>query len=134
MSAASIPTRPFSRPAFPHLQHSTSSSQSSTTYQSYSGTSSLATPMSASSAPLPSPSASQPPRQGFFGSLNQQPTQQVQPPSQTQSSSNYQPARGGAGQTAAETNSFLSQTGLLAEAAKRAQMAVVMRDIEGMEL
>ncbi|KAF2654615.1 hypothetical protein K491DRAFT_553082, partial [Lophiostoma macrostomum CBS 122681] len=46
----------------------------------------------------------------------------------------YQPNRQGAGQTAAETTNFLNQTALLAEAAKRAQMAVLMRDVEGMEL
>jgi hypothetical protein len=46
----------------------------------------------------------------------------------------YQPNRQGAGQTAAETTSYLNQMALLNEAAKRAQMAVVLRDIEGMEL
>lgn len=46
----------------------------------------------------------------------------------------YQPNRAGAGQTAAETTNFLAQTSLLAEAAKRAQMACVMRDLDGMEL
>jgi hypothetical protein len=47
----------------------------------------------------------------------------------------HQPHRDpGAGRTAAETNSFLMAEALLAEAARRAQVAVVMRDIEGMEL
>jgi hypothetical protein len=46
----------------------------------------------------------------------------------------YQPNRSGAGQTAAETTNYLNQAALLAEAAKRAQMACVMRDLDGMEL
>ncbi|KAF1836286.1 hypothetical protein BDW02DRAFT_456000, partial [Decorospora gaudefroyi] len=46
----------------------------------------------------------------------------------------YQPNRTGAGQTAAETTNYLNQAALLAEAAKRAQVACVMRDLDGMEL
>ena len=46
----------------------------------------------------------------------------------------YQPNRVGAGQTAGETTNYLNQAALLAEAAKRAQMACVMRDIGEMEL
>lgn len=46
----------------------------------------------------------------------------------------YRPNREGAGQTAAETTNYLSQMALLNEAAKRAQMACVMRDIGEMEL
>ncbi|KAF2470095.1 uncharacterized protein BDR25DRAFT_194892, partial [Lindgomyces ingoldianus] len=46
----------------------------------------------------------------------------------------YQPNRDGAGRTAAETNTYLNEYGLLAEAAKRAQMAVLMRDVDAMEL
>ncbi|KAH8724095.1 hypothetical protein GQ44DRAFT_683910 [Phaeosphaeriaceae sp. PMI808] len=63
-------------------------------------------------------------------------TQQHQQPQgpQRHPSFEYRPNREGAGQTAAETTNYLSQMALLNEAAKRAQMAVVMRDIEGMEL
>ncbi|KAF2181983.1 hypothetical protein K469DRAFT_468810, partial [Zopfia rhizophila CBS 207.26] len=46
----------------------------------------------------------------------------------------YRPNREGAGQTAAETSTYLNEYALVAEAAKRAQMAVLMRDVEGMEL
>jgi hypothetical protein len=67
----------------------------------------------------------------FFGTLNQQQPRQ-QP--QRHPSFEYRPNREGAGQTASETTAYLNQAALLAEAAKRAQMAVVMRDIEGMEL
>jgi hypothetical protein len=69
--------------------------------------------------------------------LNQQQRpQQLPQQGQTgqQQAYDYRPNREGAGRTAAETNNFLSTSALLAEAAKRAQMAVVMRDIEGMEL
>lgn len=131
MSAPSNPT-PFARPTFPHLQASSSSQSSSY----FSSTSSIASSSPASSAPLPSPSSTQPQHQGFFGSLNHQ-SQQSQPqrqPVQRHSSFEYQPNRDGAGATASETTNYLNQAALLAEAAKRAQMAVVMRDIEGMEL
>lgn len=60
--------------------------------------------------------------------------QQQAQPSQHAPVFDYQPNRQGAGTTAAETANYLSQTALLAEAAKRAQMAVVMRDLDSMEL
>jgi hypothetical protein len=46
----------------------------------------------------------------------------------------YRPDRSGAGRTAAETGQFLREYSLLAEAAKRAQMAVLARDLESMEM
>ncbi|KAJ4376280.1 hypothetical protein N0V83_001563 [Neocucurbitaria cava] len=88
---------------------------------------------------MPSPSSiPQQQQQQFYGSLNQQtqqPLQQqrMQAP-QRHPSFEYQPNRAGAGQTAAETTNYLNQAALLAEAAKRAQMACVMRDIGDMEL
>jgi hypothetical protein len=64
--------------------------------------------------------------------------QQQQQPQQSQpmqvSSYDYVPDRTGAGATAQETSSFISNYALVAEAAKRAQMAVLMRDMEGVEL
>lgn len=76
-------------------------------------------------------SQSQPQQQPQQQSQLQQ--QQPQGP-QRHPSFEYRPNREGAGQTAAETASYLSQMALLNEAAKRAQMAVVMRDLDGMEL
>jgi hypothetical protein len=136
MSTAPKPSRTFARPAFPPLQSTSSTSASSSVYTSYSSSSSLSTPSTASSAPLPSPSSSQQ-HQGFFGSLNQQQTAQRQQSTQETahpSAYQYQPNRDGAGRTAAETTNYLDQYALVAEAAKRAQMAVLMRDVEGMEL
>jgi hypothetical protein len=46
----------------------------------------------------------------------------------------YEPERGSAGTTAQETRSYIDNFALVAEAAKRAQMAVLMRDMEGVEL
>ncbi|KAF1918514.1 hypothetical protein BDU57DRAFT_444719 [Ampelomyces quisqualis] len=69
----------------------------------------------------------------FYGAMTQQTQQQPQGP-QRHPSFEYRPNREGAGQTAAETTNYLSQMALLNEAAKRAQIAVVMRDMEGMEL
>jgi hypothetical protein len=66
--------------------------------------------------------------------MSQQAQQQQPTGPQRHPSFEYRPNREGAGQTAAETTNFLGQMALLNEAAKRAQMAVVMRDIEGMEL
>jgi hypothetical protein len=113
------------RPAFAPLQSTNTSHTSS--YSSISSQSSM------SSAPVNSPTSAQP--QHFYGSMNQQ-TQRPQQPQgpQRHPSFEYRPNREGAGQTAAETTNYLSQMALLNEAAKRAQMAVVMRDIEGMEL
>ncbi|KAJ4993352.1 hypothetical protein SVAN01_01327 [Stagonosporopsis vannaccii] len=85
-------------------------------------------------------------QQQFFGSLNQpqqqQPAQQQQQPRQQQQtqqlqrhpSYEYQPNRQGAGATQNETTAYLNSAALLAEAAKRASIQVVMRDIEEMEL
>ncbi|KAF2817708.1 uncharacterized protein BDZ99DRAFT_366883, partial [Mytilinidion resinicola] len=53
---------------------------------------------------------------------------------QRQSSFDYRPNRDGAGRTNGETKNLLSEYALVAEAAKRAQMAVLMRDLEGVEL
>ncbi|KAF2005551.1 hypothetical protein P154DRAFT_312822 [Amniculicola lignicola CBS 123094] len=141
-------SRPFTRPAFPPLQPtSTASSQNGSAYQSFqSSTSNLSSPSSAASAPLPSPSATRPQHQDFFASLNQQQhTQQsqshqqqtrmqAQQQSQAHNPWDYRPNREGAGRTAAETGALLDHSALLAEAAKRAQMAVLMRDIDSMEL
>ncbi|KAH7132166.1 hypothetical protein B0J11DRAFT_503343 [Dendryphion nanum] len=127
-------SNPTTRPPFPPLQATSGTNNSA--YQSFqSSTSSLNTP-SPASAPLPSPSALHSHQRDFFGSLGQQHHSQQHQRTQALSPSqySYQPNRDGAGRTAAETNSFLDQAALLAEAAKRAQMAVVMRDIEGMEL
>jgi hypothetical protein len=46
----------------------------------------------------------------------------------------YQPDRSGSGSTAQETAQYISDYGLVAEAAKRAQMAVLVRDLEGVDL
>ena len=85
-------------------------------------------------------------QQQFFGSLNQsqqqqqqsqlQPQQQEPHPNQLQRhpSYEYQPNRQGAGATQNETAAFLNSAALLAEAAKRASIQCVMRDIEEMEL
>ncbi|KNG45708.1 thiol methyltransferase protein [Stemphylium lycopersici] len=122
------------RPAFSALQ---TSSTATPNYNSAT-TSSIASRSSTASAPPVSPSTS-PSNQPYFGSLNQQSQQQQQQQqqrvqAQRHPSFEYQPNRTGSGQTAAETTNYLNQAALLAEAAKRAQMACVMRDLDGMEL
>lgn len=132
------PTQPYAsptRPAYAVLQSSNISHSSS-----YSSSSSLTSQSSTASAPM-APSSSNAQYQQYYGSLNQQPQpqqqqqqqQRIQTP-QRHPSFEYQPNRQGAGQTAAETARYLDQAALLAEAAKRAQMACVMRDIGEMEL
>ena len=132
-----VPQQPYSAPTRPNFSPLQSPSASHTT-----SCSSMASRSSTTPAPPVAPSTS-PQQQQFFGSLNeqaQQPQQQQQQhqekPMQAQRhpSFDYQPNRTGAGQTATETTNYLNQTGLLAEAAKRAQMACVMRDLDGMEL
>ncbi|KAH4191073.1 hypothetical protein HBI46_078830 [Parastagonospora nodorum] len=111
------------RPAYAPLQTSNSSHTSSY--------SSISSSTSASSAPLNSPSTG--PQQHIYGSMSTQTSQPRHQP-QRHPSFEYRPNREGAGQTAAETTNYLSQMALLNEAAKRAQMACVMRDIGEMEL
>ncbi|CAN9433757.1 unnamed protein product [Alternaria alternata] len=113
-----------SRPAFSALQ---SSNTPAAGYASTS-TSSIASRSSTQSAPPVSPSTSPQNHQ------SQQAQQQPRLQAQRHPSFEYQPNRNGAGQTAAETTNYLNQAALLAEAAKRAQMACVMRDLDGMEL
>ncbi|KAF3047082.1 hypothetical protein E8E12_011086 [Didymella heteroderae] len=116
---------------------------SSAQISSYSSSSSLASPSPQSAAPLSSPTMTSAQQQYSFGSLNQPHQQQSQQqqsqqhhPMQLQRhpSYEYQPNRQGAGATQNETAAYLNSAALLAEAAKRASIQVVMRDIEEMEL
>ncbi|KAJ4343496.1 hypothetical protein N0V87_000262 [Didymella glomerata] len=125
------------RPAVAPLQ------SSSAQISSYSSSSSLASPSPQSAAPLSSPTMPSAQQQYSFGSLNQPQQQQSQQqqsqqhhPMQLQRhpSYEYQPNRQGAGATQNETAAYLNSAALLAEAAKRASIQVVMRDIEEMEL
>ncbi|KAB2573802.1 hypothetical protein BFW01_g1009 [Lasiodiplodia theobromae] len=133
------------RPAFPG-----SASQVSSASQSSSSLSTLASPSvfssvsgTASQQPfsgVPMPPSSPAPQANYFGSLQPE-TQQVQragaaaaPQISRTASLEYQPNREGAGRTAQETVTYLNEYSLVAEAAKRAQMAVLMRDMEGVEL
>ncbi|KAF9738928.1 hypothetical protein PMIN06_003580 [Paraphaeosphaeria minitans] len=126
------------RPVYAPLQSSANTSENSSAFQSYTSSAHLSAPTPASAAPVDSPTSPSQPPQNFFASPNgQPPSQQAQPempPMQRYRSFEYQPNRDGAGRTAGETQSFLNQTALLAEAAKRAQMACVMRDLDSMEL
>ncbi|KAF2452075.1 hypothetical protein P171DRAFT_347718 [Karstenula rhodostoma CBS 690.94] len=135
-STAPRPTPP--RPVYAPLPSFANSSGNSSAFQSYSSSAHLTAPTPASSAPVPSPASPSQPPQNFFGSLNgQSQSQQAQPempPIQRYRSFEYQPNRDAAGRSAGETQNFLNQTALLAEAAKRAQMACVMRDLDSMEL
>ncbi|KAK4546876.1 hypothetical protein LTR36_001608 [Oleoguttula mirabilis] len=136
------------RPSYPQITtQSVPSSASQSVFRSSSSLasiSSLGSPMSGmpqtspsmlqqqapfSSAPLPSPSANQP--MSYFGSIAQAqpptsyPAQQRIPQSQTGS---YLGQRGGGGGMP-ETAPFLKDFNLVAEAAKRAQMACLARDL-----
>lgn len=131
------------RPAYPAPRTSTSSTTSSVSQSSLSTTTtttatevSQMSQMSASStsAPLPSPSTQQP--ASYFGSISarpptSQPTHvQLQriPPSQ-QTTSAFIGQRGD-GSGMPETAPFLQDFSLIAEAAKRAQMACLSRDLD----
>ena len=91
------------------------------------------------SAPLPSPSSSQP--NAYFGTLAQQPPtshpsqqQQQRMPQQQQTVAGTYLGQRGDGGGAPETTPFLKDFNLVAEAAKRAQMACIARDLGEMGL
>ncbi|KAK4634056.1 hypothetical protein CLAFUW4_01772 [Fulvia fulva] len=118
-------------PQRPALQPSSSSAASSF-FQSTSSLASIsslsAKNMSEQSAPLPSPSVHQP--AGYFGSLaapTSHPSQQQRIPQQQQMLSPYVGQRNGGG--APETAPLLQDFSLIAEAAKRAQIATLSRDL-----
>ena len=137
------------RPSYPQVVHqSAPTSPSASVYQSTSSLSSISSINTTlaqnssnmlqtqqagfTSAPLPSPSSGQP--TGYFGSMTQQhpptshPSQQQQRISQNQTAAGtYLGQRGGGG--APETAPFLKDFNLVAEAAKRAQMACLTRDL-----
>lgn len=149
---------PFNRPTLyrpaPSSYQSSPISSTSSTYQSSSSLSSLSLPPAmspapapapphttaahsrqTSAAPLPSPTAQAAGATQYFGSLNpQMPAQAQRPQGQRQQSYEYRPDRTGAGTTAQETANLLNYNALVAEAAKRAQMAVLMRDMGEMEM
>ncbi|KAF2169896.1 hypothetical protein M409DRAFT_20310 [Zasmidium cellare ATCC 36951] len=131
------------RPPYPQVtvQAASPSSQTSSVFQSTSSLASLSSlnsaphnPHMAESAPLPSPSMAQP--NNYFSSISSShaptshPTQSQRIPAQAQQavSSPYVGQRGDTG-GAPETAPHLAQFNLLAEAAKRAQMACLSRDL-----
>jgi len=69
-----------------------------------------------------------------YAQQQQQQAQQSQQLHVQPSTYHYSPDRTGAGATAQETSTFIGNYALVAEAAKRAQMAVLMREMEGVEL
>ena len=98
--------------------------------------SSVNMPQQLSSAPMPSPSCAQ--RQNYFGSMSAQgPTShpELQPSQQHRTSVSQQHVgQRGNGNGLPETAPFLQDFNLVAEAAKRAQTACLMRDFGDMEL
>jgi hypothetical protein len=139
------------RPSYPQV--SSDSSQSSNQSSAFNSSSSLnftptssaasSTPSSVnmqqqafSSAPMPSPSCSQ--RQNYFGSMSAQgptshPELQASQQHRTSVSQQHVGQRGN-GNGLPETAPFLQDFNLVAEAAKRAQTACLMRDFGDMEL
>ena len=139
-SASSPTTSAFQNSDASSSSQASSRSASSMTFSYGASTSQQQQP----SCPLPSPTTSQ--QSQFFGSIHpqmnqqrdhrqQQALQQSQQ-QQGQQGSNYQynPDRNGSGATEQETNTHLNQYSLIAEAAKRAQMAVLTRDLNGVDL
>merc|ERR1712080_205480 len=136
------------RPSYPQVvsDNSPTSAPSSVFSSSHSVSTSRASPSAPSSidmpqqtfasAPLPSPNHSQ--RENYFGSLSAQgptshPEQQLGQQHRAPASQQHVGQRGnGAG--APETAPFLQDFNLVAEAAKRAQMACLMRDFGEVEL
>ena len=145
----------YPQPSSPQTMHSTfQSSASISSFASISTSPSQTTMHSRhspvlSSAPLPSPNAGrQATGSNYFGSISgpamQPPAQQYQhtqqqstsisqQPQQQQFSFDHQNQRGTSGGMS-ETAPYLQSFNLLAEAAKRAEMACLMRDLEDFEM
>jgi len=138
------------RPTYPQISSdSTSTSTSSSAFNSSASLSYTSTPGGSSStpaanmpqqmfssAPMPSPSVAQ--RQHYFGSVSAQgptshPEQQASQQHRTSVCQQHMGQRGN-GHGAPETAPFLQDFNLVAEAAKRAQTACLMRDFDEMEL
>lgn len=140
------------RPPYPQLPtQSAPASASTSVFQSSSSLASLssiqqsnAVPQSSpnmlqqqtpwASAPLPSPSTQQP--MSYFGSLSQSQHAPTSHPGQQRVPQQYQAAPSGPyfgqrgdGRGVSETAPFLKDFSLVAEAAKRAQMACLTRDL-----
>ncbi|EME48819.1 hypothetical protein DOTSEDRAFT_67763 [Dothistroma septosporum NZE10] len=119
------------RPPYPQAQPTTSSAASSAfpSASSLASLSSLNAPnMPTQSAPLPSPAVHQP--NSYFGSIaapTSPSTQQQRISQQQQMLSPYVGQRNGGG--APETAPLLQDFSLIAEAAKRAQIATLSRDL-----
>ena len=125
-----------SAPTSPAFQSSSSSSSSISSINTAVAQQSSDMPPGVVSAPLPSPSSSQP--MSYFGSLaqqapssqaSQQQQQQQQRIPQGQNVSGAYLGQRGDGSGAPETAPYLKDFSLLAEAAKRAQMACLTRDL-----
>jgi hypothetical protein len=78
---------------------------------------------------LPQQQSSYPTQQSYGQEQQQQQDQSIRP-----THYQYDPNRTGAGATAQETSGFIRDYALVAEAAKRAQMAVLMRDMGDVEI
>lgn len=139
------------RPSYPQLSSdTTSTSTPSSAFNSSSSLSYTTSPSGSTSmpsaanmpqqmfasAPMPSPSVAQ--RQNYFGSIPAQgptshPEQQASQQHRTSVCQQHMGQRGN-GNGAPETAPFLQDFNLVAEAAKRAQTACLMRDFDEMEL
>ncbi|KAF4555839.1 Hypothetical protein D9617_2g058040 [Elsinoe fawcettii] len=142
LAEAQRPSYPQSQPmALPRSGNSSAFQSSS----SLSSISSLNTNISASTSPMqsqegqfqqrfsaPLPSPSQTNQAHYFASLQMQAQQVEQQPSPQQQS--FMGQRGGQSGGVPETAPFLNNLNLVAEAAKRAQMACLMRDFGECEL
>lgn len=137
------------RPPYPQITtQSAPDSTASSAFQSSSSVNSINIPNSSqqmlgmpqqgfASAPLPSPSSNNQAR-SYFGSMTangptSHPQAQMQVQRIPQSQQQYAGQRGADG-GAPETAPFLNDFNLVAEAAKRAQMACLMRDMGDVEL
>lgn len=136
------------RPAYPQIAtQSTATSAASSAFQSSASLNSISSPNSASSqgfltmqqqgfasAPLPSPSSTQQPRSYFGQAPTSHPQQAMQQSRLPLGQQQAYVGQRGDGNGTPETAPFLKDFNLIAEAAKRAQMACLMRDMGDVEL
>ena len=136
-SATSIPPRTSSAPLpSPTAQRPQFLSSFTTSSMASAASSSSSTSTSAFAAAASGSSGQQPPQYQYqtTGQSGMGNGQQVSESNGGYQHYTYAPDRGTSGSTAQETRTYIDNFALVAEAAKRAQMAVLMRDIDGMDL
>lgn len=133
---SSFPTRP-SSPHLPSASSTTSSSSPSLSSIPVESAMASSSKLPGSAAPLPSPSSAIDDRSQYFAALHpqsQHPLQGQQQPSNPQRQDAHATRQASGNGRSSDSAAYLTDLSLVAEAAKRAQVAIVTRDLEEIQL